>query len=181
VLAGGRSSRMGRDKALLPLCGRTLVEHVAAVVKTAARSVILVGNPSLEGSIEYPAIPDLYPGQGPLGGILTVLQHTTADWNLVTACDMPELTPGFLSSLFDAAAHSGAGVLMPAGPSGLPEPLCAVYHRDAREPIHAAFNAGIRKVTAAFDGLRTVVLPVSDIHLFQNVNTPQDWAAYAIR
>ena len=170
---------MGRDKALLPFRGSLLGKSVAQAVLEAAGSVTLVGDLALSDSIGYPAIPDLYPGEGPLGGILTALQHTTAEWNLVTACDMPELTPDFLAGLLDAAGQAVADVLMPAGPGGLPEPLCAVYRRETREAIAAAFRSGIRKVTAAFAGLRVVQIPVTEIKPFQNVNTPEDWAGYA--
>jgi len=179
VLAGGHSSRMGRDKALLPFQGRTLGEQVAHAVYGAAGSVTLVGNPELAGIFQYPAIPDLYPGEGPLGGILTALHHTTAEWNLVTACDMPELTPEFLTTLLVAAEQSGADILLPAGPNGLPEPLCAVYRRSAAKSLAAEFACGVRKITDAFVKLKCVVWTVSDLKPFQNVNTPQDWADYA--
>ena len=78
-----------------------------------------------------------------------------------------------------AAESSGADALVPRGPSGLLEPLCAVYHRRSRPALDAAFAAGIRKVTAAFEGLRIAVLPVTERLSLQNVNTPEDWAAYA--
>ena len=179
VMTGGRSSRMGRDKALLRFHGRPLVETVARAVEDAAGSAVLVGNPALSEFLSYPVIPDLYPGEGPLGGILTGLRHTAAHWNLVAACDMPELTSAFLAHLLDAAADSDADVLMPIGRGGQPEPLCAVYRLSARDPIQAAFDAGVRKVTAALAGLRICHLTVPDFKPFQNVNTPEDWAVYA--
>src|SRR4051812_45370219 len=128
VLAGGRSSRMGRDKALLPFRGGGLAESIARSVRLAAGSAVVVGRAELAG---YPAIPDIYPGEGPLGGILTALRHSRAYWNLIVACDMPELTPAFLAELLDAADNADADALLPAGPSGRLEPLCAVYHRRA--------------------------------------------------
>ena len=176
VLAGGRSSRMGRDKALLPFRGGALGESVARVVEAAAGSVVIVGGAELAG---YSTIPDLFPGEGPLGGILTALRHSRAHWNLIVACDMPELTPAFLAELLDAAEDADVDALLPAGPSGLAEPLCAVYHRRALRPIGEAFEAGIRKVTQALEGLDAVPYPVAEMAQFQNVNTPEDWAGYA--
>jgi molybdopterin-guanine dinucleotide biosynthesis protein A len=168
---------MGRDKARLPYRGGALAEWVAHAVDAAAGSVTLIGNPELGG------IPDLYPGEGPLGGILTALhhsaQHTGADWNLIVACDMPEVSAGFLRKLLDAAGDCGADALVPSGPSGKLEPLCAVYHRRALAPMELHFARGVRKVTAALEGVPTVRLSVQELAPFQNVNTPEDWAGYA--
>ncbi len=124
-------------------------------------------------------IPDLQPGEGPLGGILTALRHSSADWNLITACDMPQLDPAVLRGLLQTAAESGADALLPVGPEGRPEPLCALYHRRCIEPLEAAFAAGVRKVTAALENVRTVRLPMAEVSVFQNVNTPEEWAGHA--
>ncbi len=107
---------MGRDKARMPYRGETLAEWIARAVKTAAGSATLVGNAQPGG------IPDLYPGEGPLGGILTALRHTSADWNLIVACDMPEVSAEFLGDLLAAAERSGADALLPRGPLGKVEP-----------------------------------------------------------
>lgn len=181
MLVGGRSSRMGRDKALLPYQGGLLAQSVAQTVTLAAGSAILVGDPGLYGTLGYPVIPDIYPGEGPLGGILSALRNTPAEWNLVTACDMPGLAAEFLCALLNAAETSGADVLIPEGPAGLMEPLCAVYHQRSRQPLSQAFAAGIRKVTAAFEGIPIATLSVAELTHFQNVNTPEDWAAYAAK
>jgi molybdopterin-guanine dinucleotide biosynthesis protein A len=161
---------MGTDKALLPYHGGTLVAAVAREVEAAAGSVVLVGRP--DGFEGFHAIPDRYPGEGPLGGILTALHHTFADWNLILACDMPRVSAEFLRELLERADGDG---LVPVGPSGRPEPLCAVYHRRALSGMEAAFARGVRKVTAAF----TEEMRLSPVASgFQNVNTPEDWATY---
>ena len=169
---------MGRDKARLPFRGGSLAEFVAATVKTAAGSVFLVGDPNLYSELGYPVIPDLYPGEGPLGGILSALTHTSADWNLVVACDMPGLSAEFLKEILDAADRSSDQAVVPAGPSGRPEPLCAAYHRSSQAALENAFQSGVRKVTAALAGIRTCRLAVGELALFQNVNTPEDWVDY---
>jgi molybdopterin-guanine dinucleotide biosynthesis protein A len=176
---GGRSSRMGRDKALLPFRGGALAQSVAQAVLEAAGSATLVGDPARYSGLGRPIIPDLYPGEGPLGGILTALRNTSADWNLITACDMPHLDPELLRGLLKTAAEGGADALLPVGPEGRPEPLCALYHRRCLEPFATAFDAGVRKVTAALETVRTVRLPMAEASLFQNVNTPEEWAGYA--
>jgi molybdopterin-guanine dinucleotide biosynthesis protein A len=176
VLAGGRSSRMGRDKALLPFEGRTLVEHVAAMVRKAADSVALVGNPGRYASLGFPVIADNFPGCGPLAGIEAALRASNADWNLIVACDMPGLSTAFLRYLLDIAAGD---CLLPRGPSGLPEPLCAVYHRRCRPAIGRALTDGIRKVTDGLAGLDVRHITVESPRCFANVNTPQEWTPYS--
>ena len=178
VLVGGRSSRMGRDKALLPFRGGPLVRSVARAVELAAGSVTLVGHPRRYRPLGFPAIADDYPGQGPLGGILTALRHTFADWNLFAACDMPGLSAEFLRRLLDAAERSGALALAPAGPSGRPEPLCAVYHRAALPALETAFGNGVRQAAAALQEVHAALLPVLEVLPFQNVNTPEEWASH---
>jgi molybdopterin-guanine dinucleotide biosynthesis protein A len=174
---------MGCDKALLPFRGGRLVESVARAVGLAAGSAVLVGNPRLYEHLGFPAIPDLYPGTGPLGAILTALHHTSADWNLVAACDMPELSADFLKLLIETAAagRAGADALVPAGPSGRPEPLCAVYCRRSRPALERALGRGVRSVRAALESLHVAVVAVPEFKPFQNMNTPEEWAAYAAK
>jgi molybdopterin-guanine dinucleotide biosynthesis protein A len=166
---------MGRDKALLPFRGGSLAGAIAAAVEDAAGSVVVVGRPDF---LDYSAIPDRFPGEGPLGGILTALAHTRSEWNLIVACDMPALTTEFLSGLLQRAERSGRDALIPCGPDG-PEPLCAVYHQRAREALEHRFENGIRKVMRAVEDLDAFVWPVAEMAHFQNVNTPEDWAGYA--
>jgi molybdenum cofactor guanylyltransferase len=169
---------MGRDKALLPFQASTLAQSVAEAVGAAAGTVSLVGKPRRDEFPGYGMVPDLYPGEGPLGGILTALEHSRADWNLIVACDMPRLSAGFLGQLLVAAESRQCDALAPAGPSGRLEPLCAVYHRSSRQGLHAAFARGIRKIAVALEEVRTVTWPVPEVSYFQNVNTPEDWAPY---
>jgi len=178
VLAGGTSSRMGRDKALLPYRGGALASHVAAMVEAAAGSVRLIGDPEKYGHLGYPVLPDRRPGMGPLGGIASALSYTAADWNLVTACDMPALASGFLAELLELAEGYGADALVPAGPSGRWEPLCAVYHRRCRAALETALDAGVRRVSGALAGLDVRIRKVDDPACFENLNTPEEWACH---
>ena len=173
---------MGCDKALLAFRGGRLVESVAGAVREAAGSAVLVGDARVYEDLGYPAIPDLYPGAGPLGGIVTALDHSSADRNLVAACDMPELTGEFLKGLIEAAAgRRGADALVPMGPSGRIEPLCGVYHRRSRAALERALRGGEGSVRAALKDLRVAVVWVPEVTPFQNVNTPEEWAAYAAK
>jgi molybdopterin-guanine dinucleotide biosynthesis protein A len=176
VLVGGNSSRMGRDKAMLPYCQGTLLEHIAAQVRWAAGCATLVGRPERYRAFPYPGIPDQSPDGGPLCGIQAALQASSAEWNLVVACDMPALTARLLGALLGAAQRSGADALLPVSPSGHPQPLCAVYRRTSLPFLTQALQRRVRKVTRALAGLRVDYRPVSRESWFQNVNTPEDWA-----
>ena len=167
---------MGRDKALLPFRGRPLAAAIGRAVAEAAGSVTVVGRSEL---LDFPAIPDRYPGEGPLGGIVTALAHTSAEWNLVVACDMPAVTAEFLRDLLDRAEAAGRDALIPHGPSGRPEPLCAVYRRSAVERLEREFGRGVRKVMDAVGQLDVEVWRVSQVAHFENVNTPEEWAGHA--
>ena len=125
-----------------------------------------------------PAFPDNLPGCGPLGGLETALSRTEADWNLVVACDMPEVRAGFLRGLLDEAELSGADCAVPRGSSGLPEPLCAVYHRRCHPAVAEALGRGVRKMTEALKPLRVLWVEAKS-ERFANVNTPADWSGFA--
>jgi molybdopterin-guanine dinucleotide biosynthesis protein A len=178
VLAGGKSSRMGSDKALLKIKGITLVEHVAAQVHQAVGNVTLVGDPARYSNFSYPIIRDIYRGRGPLSGIHTALAASHEDWNLIVACDMPDVTAAFLSRIIERAERGKAHAVIPAGPSGLPEPLCAAYSRHAFHVIARALERDIHKVMDALNGLDIDLWRVPDARQFHNLNTPAEWAGY---
>lgn len=166
---------MGRDKARLPIGGTSLVQHVAAKVAAAAGSAVLVGEAGRLSDLGYPVIPDLVSGRGPLGGIETALEHTAAAWNLIVACDMPDLSAAFLTQLLEAAERSSGDCLIPVSPAGL-EPLCAAYHRDCLDRVRKALACGVRAVHEALRGPGTVLWPVAEERWFRNLNTPKDLA-----
>ncbi len=124
---------MGRDKASLPFQGVTLLDHVAQIVNEALAgegAVAIIGLPDGRGGIAYPVYRDRVAGCGPMGGIATALSISATDWNLVAACDMPNLDAATLRLLLNRAKTSKANcVLASREGSDEPEPLCGVYHR----------------------------------------------------
>jgi molybdopterin-guanine dinucleotide biosynthesis protein A len=173
VLVGGRSSRMGRDKALLPFRGRTLVECVAQNVLAAAGSVKLVGDPSKYGFLGLPVIEDRTPDCGPLSGIEAALADSTAALTLITACDMPSLNPDFLDWILREAANSTADVTWVEN-----EPLCGAYRPSAHTAAAAALSNGRYKVLSAFANLNVRCLTPTDTSPLANANTPEEWASF---
>jgi molybdopterin-guanine dinucleotide biosynthesis protein A len=176
VLAGGGSSRMGRDKALLPYRGTTLVQHLAQLVQEAAGTVALIGEPARYSSLGYPVHPDKFPGCGPLGGIYTALSVSAADWNLIVACDMPSISAGVLRTLI-GSVEPGQNCVIANGPNGAHEPLCAVYHRRCLPVLRRAIEEKRFK-------MRDLVMELGpsarlvDASALANVNTPAEWAEF---
>ncbi len=174
ILAGGASRRMGRDKALLPYRGGALVEHIAAEVFRAAGSVTLVGTPERYRHLPWPAISDLRPGDGPLAGIEAALAFTTAEWNLVVACDMPAVEAGFLENLLAEAEAGDADCLIPVTADGCEHPVCAVYHRRCLNAFRAALDCGIRQMSLALARVRAIRRRFEDHTPFANINRAED-------
>jgi molybdopterin-guanine dinucleotide biosynthesis protein A len=91
---------------------------------------------------------------------------------------MPGLKVDFLRLLLDAAERCDGDALVPRGPSGRLEPLCAVYHRRSHTGLDAAFARGVRQVASALEDLRCIPWPVPEASYFQNVNTPEEWTSH---
>jgi molybdopterin-guanine dinucleotide biosynthesis protein A len=181
VLAGGQSTRMGTDKALLPVSGRMLVEQVAGLVRTAAGNVTLIGDPEKYSWLELRVIPDARVGMGPLAGMEAALLDTSCEWNLIAACDMASLRADFLRELcrMALALPDAVDCLVPAsGPEQRWQPLSALYRRRCLNQITAALDRGIRKVTDVAASLNVHIWHFPDAVVFQNINTPEDWNRY---
>lgn len=176
ILAGGASRRMGADKALLPAGSGTLLEFVHCVVSAVARPVRIVAPAGRYESLGLEILADQWPGEGPLGGLITALESTNAEWNLVVAVDMPTLDPAILERLLSAASASQSDCLVPTLSGGRRQPLCAVYRKRAAQTLRTHFDAGLRRMMDALNLLATENWPAEEHH-FGNVNTPQQWEA----
>jgi molybdopterin-guanine dinucleotide biosynthesis protein A len=186
VLAGGGSTRFGRDKALVELGGLPMLGRMIALLQNVASNVKVVGAPDKYAQFEREMVVDRWPGEGPLGGIITALENSRksaarTEWNVILSCDMPFLTCEWLAFLCERAAKSEAQVVLAHSAHG-PEPLCACWRTDTAETLRAAFESGVRKVTAGVALLRSEVLdePVwkrfdSAGRLFWNMNTAADY------
>jgi molybdenum cofactor guanylyltransferase len=181
ILAGGESSRMGRDKAVLELDGVPLIVRVARLVESVAGKPIVVGAPERFSALGLEVVADDWPAAGPLGGIATALRASRARWNLIVACDLPYLTAAWLEALVARALASEADAVLPMNERGA-EPLCAMYQSRCGPVIRAALERGTRKVTDGLAGLRVDNIEPAEWKafdseglLFKNMNSPADY------
>ncbi len=175
VLAGGRSRRMGRDKALLSMDGATLLERAAAfwhAVPEIGRVIVSAGEDGHLETLppETAAVTDLYPGCGPMAGLHAAFVRTDAELLYVSAVDMP-----FLAR--EAILPPPRGDAAVYVKDGRPEPLFGVYRRSCLPALEAALRAGERKMTALLARLDTeyVPLPETLAPMLSNLNTRADF------
>jgi len=181
LLAGGKSSRMGRDKSTLIVDGVPLWRRQLSVLRaTGAAEVFISGNvdgPYTDEGIEI--VEDTRSESGPLGGIASALRRCGDEWLLVLAVDMPAMTPDFLCSLTDAA-RKGAG-FVPV--TDRIQPLAALYPCAALEIAEKLLRDGRQKMGCFVDELsarslvRRIDVPSAQWPLFTNWNRPGDVAA----
>ena len=181
VLAGGRSSRMGADKALLPLGDLTLLERALRMVNQVASESYIVG-PRDRYERFGEVAEDIFPGCGPLAGIHAALTNTRTDLNLILSVDMPIMTTSFLSWLIQTAVASEALMVVPEAAGGL-QPLCATYRRGVAAIAERALREGDYKVGHLFSQAPTRILSEQEIvaagfspEIFRNINTPEEYA-----
>lgn len=154
VLAGGRSSRLGRDKVLLPWNGATMLDHaVQRLAKICISTSLCADRDDLQqhlrtGSVRR--INDAMENAGPLAAIVAGLEQTQTDWNLFLAVDLPLVPAEFLRWLVEHATRASEQAMcrMPRI-DGRPEPLCAMYHRSLSTRLHHALSRGTYKILQA--------------------------------
>jgi molybdopterin-guanine dinucleotide biosynthesis protein A len=181
VLAGGRSSRMGGDKARLEIGDQPLLLRAVNLLKAYMSSVAILGPAGLYEFIYDPVIPDLWPGEGPLAAILTALEHSDSEWNIFLACDLPLVTDRFIDLLIRCVMISDADAVVPRTADGW-QPLSAAYHVRCRTAFAQAIKEGRRSIVGLLEEIRVRVITQSDIvnaglsnSEFANMNTPEDW------
>jgi len=174
ILAGGKSARMGQDKALLDWHGRTLLDHMTNLISVVAEKVHVVGRDPL---------PDRLQGLGPLSGIATALETSATDANLVVAVDLPSLTEEFLRYLKSEAERSNDPLT--ACKIGSDFPLCLVIQRRLLPEVQRqlalrdlSIHALIENSPSHLISERELLSAGFNASLFRNINTEQDYRDY---
>jgi len=182
ILAGGKSTRMGADKAFVVLDGRTLLARALDLARSVTQDVRIVGEATKFAAFA-PVVEDVFPGCGPLGGIHAALRTSHAELNLVLAVDLPFVPPALLPFLLTRARNSPAMVTVPRAGGGW-QPLCGVYRREFADVAEKALQAGRYKIDALFDEARTQVIEEEQLEsagfssrVFRNLNTKAELEA----
>jgi molybdenum cofactor guanylyltransferase len=146
VLAGGKSSRMGRDKALLELAGKPLIEHAVTKLRRVCTEVHILSNVPELGAFA-PLVRDMHEGCGPMGGLEAAFEHSQHEWNLFMPVDMPFLPSAFLFSWAIGTTLSAIGTRVALFTvNGKAQPLFCLLHKEVAPFIRAAMERGEYKV-----------------------------------
>ena len=180
AVAGGRSQRMGSDKALLPWAGTTLLEHTLARLRDVCAEVCILSGVQIRyASYGVPAHADLVPEAGPLGGVHAGLRNLGVSLGLFLGVDTPLVPSPLLRALVAAAA--GFDAVVPVV-GGRPEPLCAVYRGTCLAPVQRRLEAGERKMTSFWPDVRVRTMAEDELAIFgdpalmfRNLNTTEDY------
>ena len=183
ILAGGRASRFGgTDKSALRIGGERIIDRQLAALAPVSDDVWIVSHDRTRyAGLRIPVIPDAIAGAGPMGGLHTALQAATHPWVVIVACDLPFVTAALFETLVQAIDEETDAV-MPRSARGL-EPLCAIYAQRLAPAIGERAAAGQRQMVALAADLRVTEIGPETLaalnregRLFENVNTPHDYA-----
>jgi molybdopterin-guanine dinucleotide biosynthesis protein A len=180
ILAGGKSTRMGQNKAVMEIGGKRLIDRLAEGLAEIFPEVIIVANvPDLYDSLGVKVVPDLIPEKGSLGGIYTATATARHPWAFVMACDMPFFNPGLIRYL--ATLTHDCDVVIPYTDDW--EPLHALYAKTCLPPMERMIHSGQLKIVRFFPHVRVrrvdrEELSPYDPHGFSffNMNTPEEFA-----
>lgn len=180
ILTGGASSRMGKDKSRLQMEGQTFVQRIARELEQVSPKVSQVGRPE-QAISELPLVLDVYHQWGALGGVHGALAACNAEWALIVACDLPQVTGSLFNRLLNL--RQGFDAVAPLQVDGRRQPLCAAYRVAACLPqAETLIESGERKPIALLQSVSTrwvQFIELADLpgakDFFDNINTPQDY------
>lgn len=173
VLAGGRSSRMGFDKATMQLGGVTLVAHVIAALDGLDTVRVVGGSERAVADLGVEWLPDDTPGEGPLGALVTGLRTSNEDILVAAACDLPRLRSSTVLTLVDELVRSGADVAVPLI-GGRLQWHVAAWDRRAAAMVTTVFESGVRSLYRAGNSLRVCAVVFARLGDFVDLDTVDD-------
>jgi molybdenum cofactor guanylyltransferase len=177
ILAGGKSRRMGTDKALLVLQGKPLLQQMISLIEPFCDKVVISGQNSDYISFGVELIPDSYSDCGPIAGIFSALKYSISDWNLVVSVDVPFVNDEILFFLISNIGECDC--IIPKHDSGV-EPLIGLYHRRTLPIIEEMITTGDFRLTNLLSKLNTRYVDCNELikkhpRLFMNINRMEDY------
>jgi molybdopterin-guanine dinucleotide biosynthesis protein A len=181
ILAGGKSTRMGRDKAFVEFEGQTLLARALELARSVTSDVWIVGDAAKFAALA-PVVEDVFRDCGPLGGIHAALRASAVELNLMLAVDVPFVSAELLDFL-TARARESAALVTAVRTDDRCQPLCGIYRRKFANVAEEALSAGRYKITALFEAERMQSISEKELaaagfssEMFRNLNTPEDLA-----
>ncbi len=171
ILAGGKSSRMGRDKGLIEINGRPMTAHLIDTLKNLGMIPGIISNNPAYEQFGLPVIPDIIKDQGPLGGLYTAMRWTRAANVLLVSCDMPFIGAAAIKRLLDAIQP---GRIVAAKVNDRLNPMPAIYPRLLEEQVKDLILAHKLQLCRWISEQNPVIVPLENMHEFLNINTPVD-------
>lgn len=176
ILAGGKSSRMGQDKSLIPMGGKPLIHRIHEQLQGRFDDILISTNePDRHACPGARTVPDLVPGNGPLMGIASAVHAARHDRVFVTACDIPVIDLDTVVRMLVLAEDCDC--VIPLSSAGH-EPLFAVYRKSAVPAMREALTAGERRISTVFPRVRTRFFPLGHAPWYRNLNTADDVTAF---
>ena len=179
ILAGGKSRRMGSNKALLDIGGKPLIRLLIDRIRPVTDRILISSNDCLSYKfLDFPVIPDHFAGHGPLAGFHSAMVRDVCSLYIMLACDLPNLKTPFLRKMVSLA--EGYDAAIPRTRDGLAHPLCAVYRRTCLPSVEHALKQGANKVIEIFldDSLAIRWVDPNEGKFrdadLANINTPED-------
>jgi molybdopterin-guanine dinucleotide biosynthesis protein A len=177
ILAGGKSSRMGKDKGLLKINDKEIIQHIIEQLKPVLENIVIIANNTGYQKFELEVIPDLLRDAGPAGGIYTALSHARTENIFITGCDMPFINTAAIEFLINASLQTQITLIEHNGKT---EPLFGVFSKSCLPHWNSLIQKGflkLHKMVEDFDLLKLNIdgNPLFDDLFFTNINTPEDF------
>jgi molybdopterin-guanine dinucleotide biosynthesis protein A len=180
ILAGGKGTRMGTDKAFVEFDGRTLLARALDLARSVTQDVRIVG--SAEKFAPFaPVVEDIFRDCGPLGGIHAALRSSLSELNVMLAVDTPFVSWTLLQYLISQARATPDAIIVVPASEDRRQPLCAIYRREFADVAENALRAGNNRIDRLFDLVKTRTITEAELNvagfssgIFRNMNTPEE-------
>jgi len=179
IVAGGSSRRMGTDKSLLLVKGRSMIERIFEQLDGYFEQILISANNKKKFAfLGLEIVPDKIPNQGPLMGIASALEASANEVNFVVACDIGHIEMGFVRKLLREIVRSKADIVVPTSGNGKYEPLFAVYRKNALEAINKVLSSGGRRISDVFALCKVKFIELGDRGQLINLNTMAEYEEF---